>query len=43
MLIEISGFDVKFWKRLSEEYRGMLNRRILERLKPASKVGAEAT
>jgi hypothetical protein len=30
-------------KRLSEEYMGKLNRRILERLKPAMKVGADAT
>lgn len=30
-------------KRLSEEYMGKLNRRILERLKPARKVGADAT
>lgn len=29
-------------KRLSEEYMGKLNRRILERLKPARKVGADA-
>jgi len=30
-------------KRLSEEYMEQLNRRILERLKPARKVGADAT
>jgi hypothetical protein len=30
-------------KRLSEEYMRQLNRRILERLKPARKVGADAT
>jgi hypothetical protein len=30
-------------KRLSEGYMGKLNRRILERLKPARKVGADAT
>jgi hypothetical protein len=30
-------------KRLSEEYMGKLNRRMLERLKPARKVGADAT